>query len=135
MIRPCVLPNEEFRVIDNAKVEYASEKFYELYEKNYGPINCTYSIHVVGSHMLQVRQNRPLTYKSAFKFESFFSELRNLFHPGTVSPLKQVLQNCYVKRLLDFHYCEKKNYSAKKKPKNGKKNEPWQGKQPPYIHF
>ena len=124
MVRACVLPNEEFRIIDNNKVDYACEKFYELYEKTYGQINCTYSIHSV-SHILKIRQNRPLTYKSAFKFENFFSELRNLFQPGTVSPLKQVFQNCFVKRLLDYHYCEKKTFfSAKKKAKVGKKNNP-----------
>ena len=125
MIRSCLLPNEEFRVIDDAKIVSACEKFYALYEKTYGQNNCTYSIHVVGSHLPQVRQNRPLTYKSAFKFENFFSEMRNLFQPGTVSPLKQVFQNCFMKRLLDSHYCENKTFfSAKKQQKTGKKVNP-----------
>ena len=124
MVRACVIPNEEFRDIDDEKVNYACEQFYTLYEKTYGQINCTYSIHAV-SHILKIRQNRPLTYKSAFKFENFFSELRNLFQPGTVSPLKQVFQNCYAKRLLAFHHCEKKTFfSAKKTQKPGKKMNP-----------
>ena len=108
MIRACIIPNNEFRKIDNRQVESACKNFYNLYEKLFGQINCTYSIHLVGSHLLKIRGNRPLPYKSAFKFESFFSEMRNLFHPGSVSPLKQILQNCYVKRLLEPHQCEKK---------------------------
>ena len=107
IIRACVLPNEEFRKIDNDLIENGCKKFYQLYEKLFGQINCTYSIHVVGSHLLQVKGNRPLTFKSAFKFESFYSEMRNSFHAGSVSPLKQILQNCIVKRMLENHHCEK----------------------------
>ena len=107
MVRACLLPNNEFRKIDDCKVISACKKFYHLYEKLFGQVNCTYSIHVI-SHLLLVRGSRPLTYKSAFKFESFFSEMRNLFQPGTTSTLKQILQNCYIKRMLEYHTCEKK---------------------------
>ena len=125
MIRACVIPNNEFRNVNDDDVKSACKKFYVLYEKAFGPTNCTYSIHVSGSHLLQVRDNRPLTHKSAFKFESFFAEMKNLFHPGTVSPLKQILQNCFVKRLLEYHTCEKETfYSAEKKPTPGKKFNP-----------
>lgn len=48
-----------------------------------------------------------------------------MFQPGTVSPLKQILQNCFVKRLLEHHVCEKETYfSAEKKPKPGVKFNP-----------
>ena len=115
MIRACVLPNEEFRKINQVLINNACKNFYELYEELYGQINCTYSIHSVGSHLPLIRGNMPLTHKSAFKFESFFSELRNLFHPGTVSPLKQIIQNCYMKRILEYHICEKTiHYSPEK---------------------
>ena len=125
MIRACVIPNDEFRIVNDDDVQSACKKFYILYEKAFGPTNCTYSIHVVGSHLLKMRSNRPLTYKSAFKFESFYSEMKNLFHAGTVSPLKQILQNCFVKRLLEYHTCEKETfYCAEKKPKPGKKFNP-----------
>ena len=122
MIRSCVLPNEEFRKIDKELVNHACENFYKLYEELYGQINCTYSIHTASSHLLRIKGSRPLTYKSAFKFESFFSELRNLFHPGTVSPLKQILQNCFMKRMLKYHICEKKLYLSPEKNKSGKEN-------------
>ena len=107
MIRACIIPNDEFTNVNLNDVSNACLQFYKLFEQEFGQHNCTYSIHVVGSHLLQIRGNRPLTFKSAFKFESFFSEMRNLFHPGTTSPLKQVLQNCFVKRLLEFHTCQK----------------------------
>ena len=125
MIRACVISNEEFRNVKDKDVESASKKSYSLYKKLYGQLNCTYSIHVLFSHILQIRGNRPLTFKSAFKFESFFSEMRHLFHPGSVSPLKQILQNCFVKRMLEFHHCEKETFfQAKKKPKPGRKFNP-----------
>lgn len=72
IIRACIIPNEEFRVVNDNDVLSACAKFYKLYEQCYGTQNCTYSIHVVISHILKIRGNRPLTYKSAFKFESFF---------------------------------------------------------------
>ena len=75
MIRGCIIPNDEYRKIDESTIESASKKFYILYEKLYGQINCTYSVHIVSSHLLPIRGNQPLTYKSAFKFESFFSEM------------------------------------------------------------
>ena len=124
MVRACVLPNNEFTKIDKSLVESACKKFYELYEKLYGQINCTYSIHVI-SHLLLIRGNKPLPFRSAFKFESFFSEMRNLFHPGSVSSIKQVLQNCYMKRILEFHSCEKTLFFSPQKnnPTNpGKEN-------------
>ena len=57
--------------------------------------------------MLQIRGKDPLTETSAFKYEIFYSELRNLFQPGTLSPSKQILENCYMKRMLENHNCKK----------------------------
>lgn len=125
MIRACVIPNDEFRNVNDNNVDNACKKFYLSYEKAFGPTNCTYSVHVVGSHMSQVRGNRPLTYKSAFKFENFYSEMKNMFYPGTPSALKQILKNCYLKRLLEYHCCEKETFfSPEKKPKPGKQFHP-----------
>ena len=125
MIRACVISNDEFRNVNVDDVNSACDKFYKLYEETYGKNNCTYSIHVVPSHLLLIRGNRPLTFKSAFKFENFYSEMRNLFHAGSVSPLKQVLQNCFVKRLLENHVCEKTTFfNVEKKPVPGKKFNP-----------
>ena len=117
MIRSCVVPNNEFSQINSELVQSACTKFYNLFEKLYGLTNCSYSIHVLPSHLLQIRGNMPLTYRSAFKFESFYGEMRHLFKPGTVSPLKQILQNCYVKRMLEHHKCEKTLYISPKKQK------------------
>ena len=125
MIRSCVIPNAEFRNVKDKDVESACRKFYKLYEKLFGPANCTYSIHVVGSHLLEIRGNRPLTFKSAFKFENFFSEMRNMYQPGTCSTLKQILKNCYAKRILEHHECEKTTFfKPEKKPVPGKKFNP-----------
>lgn len=121
MVRACVLPNSEFRTLPNRLVSNACDNFYRLFEKLYGPKNCSYSVHVVPSHLLLIRGNQPLTFKSAFKFESFFAEMKQMYVPGTISTTKQVLQNCYMKRSLEHHKCEKTIfYDCKKKPVEGK---------------
>ena len=120
MIRSCILPNEEFENVDRTHIEYACKKFYHLFEKLFGAINCSYSIHIVPSHLLLIRGDQPLTFRSAFKFETFFSEMRKLFQPGTRFPIKQILQNCYVKRLLENHNCKKTTFfSPLKQSKEG----------------
>ena len=90
MIRSCIVPSEEFRYVNLEDVEWCCKHFYELYEKLFGCINCTYNTHVVCSHLLEMRKHGPLTETSAFIFESFYGEMRRAFVPGTVSPLKQI---------------------------------------------
>ena len=107
MIRSCVIPNEEFSCVNKESIVQASELFYNIFYEVYGQQNCIYSLHVVSSHLLKMRGNVPLTERSAFIFESFYSEMKNLFQPGTSSPLKQILQNTLMKRQLECHKCEK----------------------------
>lgn len=121
MVRACVLPNNEFRTIPDISVTNACENFYRLFEKVYGKINCSYSIHVVASHLLLIRGTQPLTFRSAFKFESFFAEMKNMYVPGTMSTTKQVLQNCFMKRAVEHHACDKTIfYDVEKTPVQGK---------------
>ena len=121
MIRSCVLPNSEFRTLPDRIVSNACDNFYRLFQKLYGKKNCSYSVHVVPSHLLQIRGTQPLTYRSAFKFESFYGEMRKMYVPGTTSTTKQILQNCYLKRAVEYHTCEKTIfYDCKKKPVEGK---------------
>ena len=108
IVRACTISNKEFNEISKKKIEQVAESFYKNFESVYGKHNCSYSVHVFPSHILQIRGDEPLTSKSAFKFENFYAELRNLFQPGTQSTSKQILQNCYMKRQLEFHCCEKK---------------------------
>ena len=107
MIRSCVLPNAEFEHVCKATIVGACELFYNLYFELFGQRNCAYSIHVLPSHLLKIRGNVPLTERSAFRFESYYSEMKNLFKAGTSSPLKQILQNTFMKRSLEYHVCEK----------------------------
>lgn len=106
MIRACVLPETEFSCIDNNVIILCCTTFYKLYDTVFGSKQCTYSIHVVSSHLLQIRGNKPLTFKSAFKFESLYSEMKNSYQPGTTSTLKQILRNLLIKRMIEFHVCE-----------------------------
>lgn len=114
MFRSCVLPELEFEAIDKNDIRQASDQFYSLYEKLFSSKNCTYSIHIVGSHMLDIREKGPLTATSAFAFENFYGEMRKCFAPGSVSPLKQIMQRTYLKRSLSYHVCEKKIFYSEK---------------------
>ena len=121
MMRSCVLPNHEFRNLPDRLIANACDNFYRLFQKLFGKKNCIYSVHVFSSHLLKIRGTMPLTFKSAFKFESFYAEMKNMYVPGTLATTKQILQNCYVKRSIEYHKCEKTIfYDSKKKPEEGK---------------
>lgn len=114
MVRSCIIPDNEFLNVNINSVKYCQKQFYNLYEQLYGPKNCTYSIHVAISHVLHIRKYGPLTETSAFRFESFYAELRRSFQPGSVSVVKQMFQNILLKRILAHHVCsESIYYSAK----------------------
>lgn len=110
MIRSCTIPDSEYFNINVNLIIMCCQKFYKLYEKLFGPVNCSYSIHVVCSHLIQLRLLGPLTETSAFKFESFYGEVRNSFHPGTPSTLKQIFETIMLKRSLCTHKCERPIY-------------------------
>ena len=114
MIRACILPESEYANVNVNHIKYCQKNFYTTYQSLYGKRNCTYSIHVVIAHLIQMRAMGPLTEVSAFKFESFYAELRRSFQPGTVSVLKQMFQNVLLKRMLSKHVCEEKIYLREK---------------------
>ena len=107
MIRACVVPNVEFYHVNTDLITNCCLEFYHMFENLYGPKQCSYSIHVVSSHLLQIRRNQPLTFSSAFRFESFYAEMKNCFRPGTTSTLKQIMQNVMMKRRVEYHVCHK----------------------------
>lgn len=114
MLRSCIIPEHEFHYIDAQDIDNASIQFYALFEKLFSSKNCTYSIHILASHLLLMRSQGPLTETSAFAFENFYGEMRRSFIPGTVSTLKQIMQKVYLKRSLSFHKCEKSIYYSER---------------------
>ena len=114
MIRACILPEREFSNVDVQQIKYCQKNFYTCYEQLYGIKNCTYSIHVMSSHLLLMRALGPLTDSSAFVFESFYSELRQSFQPGTNSVVKQMMQNVMMKKFLSNHVCSESIYLSEK---------------------
>ena len=114
MIRMCVLPNEEYEVLDPDVINYCGRHFYTLYEKLFNTRNCSYNTHVVGSHMPSIRAHGPLTLTSAFGFESFYGEMRRSFTPGTLSPLKQIFNKILIKRTISSHCCKSPIYYSPK---------------------
>ena len=81
MIRATVIPTKEFESINLQVVRECCARFYQMYEELFGEINCMYNLHVLCSHLLEIRTHGPLTETSAFKFESFYGELRRSFVP------------------------------------------------------
>ena len=85
MIRACIIPNNEFENVSKDEIKHCCNLFYKTYETVHGQKQCSYSIHVVCSHLLQIRGKHPLTTTSAFKFESYYSEMKQCFQPGTTT--------------------------------------------------
>ena len=116
-VRACILPDIEFSHLNQETIQYCCGRFYDLFYDLFGATNCSYTIHIVCTHLLEIRKLGPLTESSAFGFENFYSELRQSFTPGTNAPLKQMLQNVILKRALSHHVCIKSiHYSAEDTP-------------------
>ena len=106
ILRSALIPSEEYWAVNISDVEQCCSKYYETYEKLMGKRNCTYNLHTFCSHLTKIRTHGPLTKTSAFKFESFYGEVRRSFVPGTTSTTKQILRNIYMKRAISSHCCE-----------------------------
>ena len=106
MLRSSVIPSAEYSKINIDDVTLSCEIFYQVFEEIFGPKNCPYNLHVFCSHLTEIRTHGPLTETSAFKFESFYGEMRKSFVPGTTSTLKQIMKNILLKRTLTKHVCE-----------------------------
>lgn len=114
MFRACVVPCEEYENVKKEEILNASKHFYSLFQQLFSTKNCTYSVHMIGGHILDMRSKDPLTHNSAFNFESFYGEMRKCFSPGTTSTLKQIMKKIYLKRSLSFHCCEKTIFYSNK---------------------
>ena len=114
MIRMCVIPNEEYEALDQNILDYCTSHFYKLFEQLFHARNCSYNINVVSSHLKLIRFHGPLTLTSAFGFELFYGEMRHSFVPGTISPLKQILEKILIKRKLAPHCCKPSIYYSPK---------------------
>ena len=110
MFRSCLLPSNEFSPLDLNVIRECCTKFYEIFEQLFGNTNCPYNLHVFCSHLLEIRTHGPLTETSAFKFESFYGEVRRSFVSGTISPLKQIMKKIFLKRALTNHVCQNNIY-------------------------
>ena len=115
MIRACIVPTKEFQPIPLNVINRCAAAFYSLFQQLFGAINCSYNMHMVGSHLIEIRFHGPLTFTSAYPFESFYGELRNSFVPGTPSCLKQIMSNVFIKRAITNHRCRNEIYIS---PKN-----------------
>ena len=106
MLRSSVIPSNEYAPIDLNVVQQCCDSFYRLFEQLFGEKNCSYYLHVLCCHLTEIRTHGPLTDTSAFKFESFYGEVRRSFVPGTPSVLKQIMSNIFLKRAISKHVCE-----------------------------
>lgn len=117
MLRSCIIPTPEFRLLDVDVIHDTCKQFYCLYEALFGVENCTYNTHVFPCHLLEMRTHGPLTKTSAFGFEAFYGEIQNSFAPGTPSTLKQIFERILLKRKLSPHCCQNTiHFSARETP-------------------
>ena len=121
IMRACTISNKEFYKINDEVIINTGLSFYKNFQAVYDKKNCTYSIHLIGTHINVIRGKDPLTARSAFKFENFYSEMKNLFQPGTRATSKQILENTFMKRCLENHNCEKSIFFDTEK-KRGREN-------------
>ena len=105
-LRASIIPSVEFAPLNIDLIKECCSTFYRIFEILFGAQNCSYSLHVMMTHLMEIRTHGPLTETSAFKFESFYGEMRRAFVPGTTSPTKQILKNVLLKRALTGHYCK-----------------------------
>ena len=112
-IRASLIPLNEINFPEQ-EVSNCMTEFYMLFEQLFGSYNCTYTVHVVCSHLLLIRNKEPLTATSAFPFENFYSELRHSYAPGTPSTLKQIFQSVLLKTILAHHCCSDTIYYSAK---------------------
>lgn len=78
-------PNEEHAIIPPEMITDATNILNEEYERAYGKTAFSYNIHIVGSHLPEIREaiGGPLTEYSAYPFEGLYAEVRSCFSPGT----------------------------------------------------
>lgn len=105
MIRSCILPSNEFKLLQLEIIKSCCKEFYCLYEELFSAKNCTYNMHSMLSHLIDMRYQGPLTYTSAFGFENFYGEIRNSFVPGTPTTVKQIMKKTLLRRSLMKHSC------------------------------
>ena len=54
VIRACIIPENEYQYVDKQEINNNCNTIYQMYEQLFGTSNCTHSIHVVLSHLLQI---------------------------------------------------------------------------------
>ena len=106
VLRASCNPSVEFAPLSIDDINNCCFQIYTLYEQTLGARNCNYNLHVFCGHLMEIRTHGPLPDTSAFKFESFYGEVRRAFVPGTISPMKQIMRNILIKRSLSYHCCK-----------------------------
>ncbi len=82
------------RVRQEVDLGQVMKKFFKAYTKAFGRSACIPSLHLF-SHLIDQRQNDPLSVTSTEGFESFYAIIKKQFKTGTTSVGKQVLENLF----------------------------------------
>lgn len=77
------MPDEEYNNIPEDMFLDAVNILNEHYEEAYGPTAGSYTFHIVGSHLREIREHGPMTKYSAYPFESMYGDMRRCFVEGT----------------------------------------------------
>lgn len=96
------------RLKNTLKLRNVMEKFYRLYEKEFGQGACAPNLHLY-YHLLDQREHLSLARCSTEPFEAFYALVRESYRANTGSLGKQILQNVYLTYAgrCDTHRCKK----------------------------
>ncbi len=110
LCRALVVTQEDYdRVTDVCDLRDIMKKFVKAYIKAFGRGACIPSLHLF-SHLIDQRENQPLSLTSTESFESFYGLIKKQFKTGTLSLGKQILQNLFAHyNGKVFHNCRKKH--------------------------
>ena len=119
LLRSTMMDDQDFQAIEEEKNSQRSrygkhslldiqQRWYIQFQHQFGKGACSYNIHLVGSHLLEIRKMRSMTETSAFPFESEYGSLIKRIVPGTRHVGKQALVNTFLAVSRDHHSCQHK---------------------------
>ena len=119
LLRATMMDNKDFEVIEAKKRSQRSDagkhslldiqhRWYIQVQHQFGKGVCSYNIHLMGSHLLEIRMMGSMTKTSAFPFESFYGYLIKKTATGARHIGKQALVNSFLAVNWDHHSCQHK---------------------------
>lgn len=119
LVRACIFPADN-GVIAPEDQRDGHDRFYALFQEQFGPRNLTYNVHMF-SHLPLIRERGLLSELSCFDAESSYAVYRDRYRAGTTSTAKQALLSAYLRHSNGSHSCRLSLTLSPKRP--GRRND------------